>query len=168
MKLSRYTLMLVGVTVLTTASSDGQIEFPPLFGTTPDSAVKNWIKYVVVGPQNSLLPIVLISPQIFETSGYPESLIVLPQSKYDLIDRFTHNRMSLSDCKSDKRQVAEWYSIEMSDHDNARTQKCVLPQASACRYLSGVLQLSGVDWSDAEHKPIDDLVRSIKCKIASR
>ena len=168
MKLSRYALVLLSLVLCAAVANAAEpLDFPPLFGTTPDNAVKSWIKYVVLGPRNSPLPIVLISPERFKTSAYPkETLIVLRHSKYDALASLTQFRTERPDCAGTKRKFAAWYTVEISQHADGKTQKCVLRQKSACRYLSGVVRLSGLDWTAEERRPIAGFMRSINCKSA--
>jgi len=163
MKNVRYLSVLAGLAMLLTAAAGAQIKWPPFFGTTPSNSVAHWINYAVLGPRNMPFPSVWMSPQRFKTSGYPEFLIVLPPLKYAVVAIFTQYRIARYNCAGGEPQRPPWYTLQVSEHDDGRTQTCVMLQTSACHYLSDVLHLP-IDWSLKERQPIVDLAHSIKCK----
>jgi len=152
--------MLLTATI--SVAQDGRPSF--IYGTTPDSSVAHWIRLIVLGNRNSPFPIVWLSPQRFKTSGFPEFLVLLSHQKYDVVGNFTQTRIARSDCARKEPQRPPWYTVEISEYVDGRTQMCVIPQASACRFLSGILELPSLNLDAEERKPIDDLARSIKCK----
>jgi hypothetical protein len=133
------------------------------FGAIPDASVKRWVKYYFIGPTNYPHPIVSISTESFETCDYyPEYLIILSEERYDIIAAFTRATIAGSDCNS-KYEV-----IVIYEHDGETMQHCSLSmrgapfgvqgrEPPACRFLSNMLQLPGMQWTAEERKRIAGL-----------
>jgi hypothetical protein len=128
-----------------------------------DPGVEHWIWYEILGPRNHPLPIVYLSTQHFKTRRN-EFLVVLPAARYGIISEYTKARIARTDCPGEEPRGNVWYTVEIAEHDEKHTQRCVLPRALACNYLSGVLALSGVDWTAVERRPITDLMLEVRCK----
>ena len=133
-----------------------------LAGKARDPGVARWISYEILGPRNHPLPIVYVSTQRFKTMS-DEHLVVLSQVRYDLISAYTQARMARSDCPGEEPRGNVWYTVKVAELNEKRTQSCVLPQASACDYLSGVLKLSGVNLTAVERRPIANFMAEVKC-----
>ena len=127
-----------------------------------DPGVGQWVSYEIVGPRNHPYPIVYISTEHFETL-IPEFLIVLPQTEYGAVSRYTQSQLERRDCPGEKQARSAWYSVELVEHRATGTQRCVLPQRRACGHLSGLLALPGVEWHADERKPIELLVEEAGC-----
>jgi hypothetical protein len=140
-----------------TAAEDLSI---PLFARDP--GVKRWIWYEILGPRNHPLPIVYLSTQPFKTRR-GEFLIVLPPTRYDIISAYTRARIARPDCPGKEPAGDVWYTVEIAEHDEKHTRRCVLPQALACDYLSGVVKLSGINWTPTELQPITEFMMEIRC-----
>lgn len=157
-------LTLISLTTVATLALAGQVERPWfIYGRKPDSSVSQWIRFVVLGNRNSPFPIIWISPQHFRTSGFPEFLIELRRPRYKIVDNFTKIRIMRSDCVRRDPRRPPWYTVEISQYADGYTRMCIIPGKSACRYLSGILRLPGVDWTSDERKPIANFMHGIKC-----
>jgi hypothetical protein len=133
-----------------------------LAGEARDPGVKRWISYEILGPRNHPLPIVYLSTQPFKTMS-DELLVVLPPARYDVISAYTQGRIARTDCPGEEPRGNVWYTIKIAEHNEKHTQSCVLPQALACDYLSGVLKLSGVNWTATERRPVTHFMAEVKC-----
>jgi len=139
--------------------------FPPLNGTNLSSTVKRWIRLRVEGLQNHIFAMLLISTERFET--WREELLVVSDSRYEVIDRFTQARMAQPDCKSfeDFRAGPRGdNTISISTHNEGQTQACVLPTAESCDFLSELLNLSDVNWTEAEIQPVKHVRGELGCE----
>jgi len=137
------------------------VDFP--FSTSArDPGVNRWIWYQVLGPRNSPFSIVYISTEHFVTRP-PEFLVVLPPPRYDVISSYTNARIARRDCPGKEPTTEVWYTVDIAQHEQEHTQRCILPQASACEYLSAVIKLSGINWAAQELRPINDFMAQIKC-----
>ena len=126
-----------------------------------DPGVKRWISYDILGNRNHPFPIVYFSTQHFKT-WVGEFLIVLPQQRYDVLSAYTQARIARDDCPGPEHVGDVWYTVRVIEHKK-RTQRCVLPQGSACDYLSGVEKLSGINWTTSEVRTITDFVAEVRC-----
>jgi hypothetical protein len=147
--------------LLATGATADTVTFPPLEESIPPPSVTYWIKYKVLGPRNAPAPVILISTRRYKPLGLLETLIVLPRRRYDIVARFTESQSA--DCMHPLPPEFPWYTLGIFERD-LLTPKCVMPQAFACKYLADVSKLSGVRWTAAELKPINDLAISIKCR----
>jgi hypothetical protein len=134
--------------------------------TARDPGVKHWISYQILGPRNHPFPIVYISTRHFTTT-LPEILIVLPNRRYDILSAYTQARIIRSDCPGEGPIDDIGYTFEIAERVERRTQRCVLPQASACDYLSGAAKLSGINWTAEELRPITDFMLTMRCGTSS-
>lgn len=128
-----------------------------------DPGVRRWISYQVLGPRNSPFTIVYFSTRPFKTL-VGEYLVVLPAARYDIVSSYTLGRVARPDCPGEFRGGDVWYTVQVADHDRGRTRQCILPQRSACDYLSGVVKLRGINWTTMELRPVVDFMGQIKCK----
>jgi hypothetical protein len=151
------------MTVLLVCTSVASAQSIPLAGWARDPGVKRWISYQIIGPRNHPLPIVYISTQSFKRM-MDEDLIVLPAKRYDIISSYTQARLSHADCPGERPRGDVWYSVKIALHDKKHSATCVLPQASACSHLSGVLKLSGIELSATERRPIANFMAEIECE----
>jgi hypothetical protein len=131
-----------------------------------DPGVARWTWFQILGPRNHPFPIVYLSTQPFMTKQN-EFLIVLPAKRYDIFFEDTQVRISRADCPGAEPRGNVWYTVEVVQHDKNGTQRCILPQASACYYLSSVVRLSGVNWSATELRPITGFMSEIECGTRS-
>jgi hypothetical protein len=132
-------------------------------GSARDPGVEHWISYQIKGPSNHPYPIVYLSTRHFETMP-AEFLIVLPPARYDIVSAYTEARIARPDCPGEEPAGNVWYSVEIAEHESRHTKRCIIPQADACDYLSGVLRLPGIEWTADEQRPIDDFMLEVKCK----
>jgi hypothetical protein len=137
-----------------------------LAGEARDPGVTRWISYEILGPRNHPLPIVYLSTQRFKTMS-DEHLVVLPPARYDVISAYTRARTARTDCPGEEPRGNVWYTVKIAEHNEKYTQHCVLPQALACDYLSGVLRLPGVNLTATERRPITNFMAEVKCDTSS-
>ena len=139
--------------------------FPPLNGTNLSSKVKRWIRLQVAGLQNHIFAMLLISTERFET--WREEVLVVSESRYDVIDRFTQARMAQPDCISfkDFRMGPRGdNAIAISTHREGQSQACVLPTAESCNFLSELLNLSDLNLTEAEMQPVKHVKAELACE----
>jgi hypothetical protein len=148
------------VMLLGCAASTAAELAPPIFATTPPKPVKNWIWYQIVGLRNHPFPIVYLSTKRFDTR-LPEVLIVVARPRFRIVSKYTRSRIARSDCAKEVSVPGEVGNVEIAVHEEGRTLRCVIPQASACDFLAGVQMLSGMDWTADELKPIIDLAVNV-------
>ena len=162
-KLPRLRLVFAAASlvVLATWATADTVTFPPLEESIPPTSVTHWIKYKVLGPRNAPFPVILISTRRYKPLGLLETLIVLPRRRYDIVARFTESQST--DCMHPLPTEFPWYTLGVFERD-LLTPKCVMPQTYACKYLFDVSKLSGMSWTAAELKPINDLAISMKCR----
>ena len=141
-----------------TVSSAG--DFSPTFGTTPNTSVKHWIKYVVVGPSNHPFPIVQKSTRRHKTIGFSEELLVVTPATYSVLARFTQSSIASGTC--DMPLPPPWYTVQISEHEAGHDYMCTMLQTPACQYLFGVLRLPHI-WTKAETTAITGFIEEIKC-----
>jgi hypothetical protein len=137
-----------------------------LAGEARDPGVKRWIWYQIVGPRNHPLPIVYLSTQPFKTMS-DELLIVLSPAKYDIISAYTRVRIARADCPGEELRRGGWYTVEIAQYNEKHTQRCMLPQVLACDYLSGVLNLSGINWTATERRTLTHFMSEVRCNTSS-
>jgi hypothetical protein len=153
-------LIIVLLTCSVVTAADTNL---PSFDGVPKHSVSRWIRYEILGPRNHPFPIFYISTRRFKPTTMIEFQVVLPRPRYNIVARFTQSRMARGDCES-APNLNNWYTVQILEHDGDRTQQCVLPQVSACKYLSGVVGLPGVDWADEELKLITSFVGEVRCE----
>lgn len=93
---------------------------------------------------------------------------MVSESRYDVIDRFTQARMAQPDCISfrDFRMgPRDDNTIAISTRREHKDQACVLPAAGSCDFLSGLINLPDVNWTDAEIQTVKDVRNELSCKV---
>jgi hypothetical protein len=163
--MTRLRLLVVLTTSIIGASGTTAKDFY-LAGEARDPGVKRWIWYQIVGPRNHPLPIVYLSTQPFKTMS-DEILIVLPPARYDFISAYTQARIAHTDCSGERLHQGAWHAIEIAEHNEKHTQHCILPQALACDYLSGVFSLSGIKWTTTEKRTLTRFMLEVQCNTGS-
>jgi hypothetical protein len=128
----------------------------PSDGTTPNRSVKHWIKYLVFAPRQPA-PIIQISTRRFKTCKF-EHLVVLSQERYDVIAQLTQAQQ---DCVEKSPAGLLHDTLIVSEHDEGRSQTCTLLPAPACRYLSAVVRLPEMRWTEEERRTLRALVGGI-------
>jgi hypothetical protein len=129
---------------------------------TAPSTIKRWIAYQMLGPIDHPHPIVYITTRHFDTT-VGELLITLSRPMYERIAKYTQARIDDPDCPGDASLRKASYSIEITQHEGVETHACVLPQALACEYLSGIGKLSGVDLKGGNLKPMANFIMDLRC-----
>jgi hypothetical protein len=136
----------------------------PFVRTPP---VNRWIGYQILGSSNHPVPMVYLSVERFDLRA-AEFLTVLQPARYDIISKFTRERIARPDCPGEAPTGDVLHSVEVADHDNEETRICILPQRTACEYLSGAVKLRGMDWAAKELAPITDVMEEMGCKIPNK
>jgi hypothetical protein len=158
-------------TVVTTLDSLGKNGFtnvdvmPPIGGTNPSGTIKRWIRLRVEGPSNHPFAMLLISTKRFQT--WREELLVLSPVRYEVIDRFTQSTMSQPDCKSfDEFPPEPPYDnmISISERNEDRSRSCVMLKAESCDFLSELMYLPDMNWTEAEIRPVKHVRGELRCK----
>jgi hypothetical protein len=157
-----------------TQASQGIISGPPLAdlpnfpigydviqGNPPDSHIKRWIRYVIVGQQNHPFPIVFFSPQKFKPKTALEQLIVLPDSEYKSLSAFSRTQPCT---KQERRPMNDPGSGgDITEHNGTETTRCALLLVDACNYLSGIIELPNIRWTPAQLKLIQRVAMETNC-----
>jgi len=157
--------LLIALTVSIVYTSSTTAKDFYLAGQARDPGVQRWIWYEIVGPRNNPLPIVYLSTQSFKTMS-DELLIVLPPARYGIVSAYTRARITRTDCPGEVPRGNIWHTVAIAEHEDNKTQHCVLPQALACEYLSGVVKLIGINWTAKELQPITDFMSEVRCNAA--
>lgn len=164
-KHTRLAFAAASLTVLATWATADTVTFPPFPASEesiPPPSVKHWIKYKVLGPRNAPFPVILISTRRYKPLGNLETLIVVSRPKYDIVAKFTES-LSAECMKLPLQEPPPWYTLGIFEGD-LLTPRCVIPKVAACKYLSDVSTLSGMKWTAAQLKPINDLAISMTCR----
>jgi hypothetical protein len=136
----------------------------PINGTNPSSTVKQWIRLRVEGASNHPFAMLLFSTERFKT--WREELIVLSPLRYEVIDRVMQARMAQADCKSSKdfRFEAPYDNvISISEHSDDRTSVCAMPKLESCNFLSALVELRDMNWTEAEIQPLKHVRGELRC-----
>jgi len=172
----RRRLKLVGVTLiaaiavssLSSAAPDSvadELKSIRMFASPPDSSVKDWMWYQILGNRNHPFPIVYVSTTHFETHPF-EMLIVLSQSDYETVARATRSEMVSPSCVAGwpKHDLpTPWYTLEIAKHHRSQIQRCMIGRGDACAFLRKISTLPNVAWPAQEWQPIDLLVGDVCC-----
>jgi hypothetical protein len=108
----------------------------------------------------------LISTERFET--WREEVLVVSESRYDVIDRFTQARIAQPDCigfKDFRLGPRGDKTIAISTHREYKNQACVIQAAGSCDFLSGLINLPDVNWTAAEIQTVKDVRNELSCKV---
>jgi hypothetical protein len=145
--------------------------FPPVMGRIPNTSVEHWVQFLVYGNVNHPFPWVTLSTDPFPNVGAGEFQVVLPRARYDLLDHFTKERMARGDCVADVKQVEgridrNEHMLEMIDRDGGIIRPCLLPSAAAsCDFLSDVIRLSQVHWTESDIEHIESFAEEMDCHL---
>jgi len=164
-RLTRFTFAAAGLVLLTAWATADAVTFPPFppsEESIPPPSVKHWIKYKVLGPRNAPFPVILITTRRYKPLGILEALIVVSRPKYNIVAKFTGS-LSAGCMKLPLQEPPPWYTLGIFEGD-VLTPICVMPKVVACKYLSDVSTLSGMNWTAEELKPINDLAVSMTCR----
>lgn len=140
-------------------------QFPPLpkdilYGTPPGKDIHNWIRLNMLGPRSSIPPILWISSQKFPRK-VPDVLIVFPMKEYLILAAYAQaNQCPIME---DKAQLDNTLQTTEYSHRHIRTL-CIMRREATCRYLSGMVTLPNIEWTDDKLGPIRELSGSFKCE----
>jgi len=134
--------------------------------TARDPGVEHWISFQILGPRNHPFPILYLSTRRFRTT-LPEFIIVLSSRRYYILSAYTQERIVRPDCSGEPPIDDVGYTFEIAGRIKKGIQRCVLRQELACAYLAGVINLSGINWTAAEFRPITDFMRTMRCDTSS-
>jgi hypothetical protein len=157
---SRRAIALVASIICASVTSATVIHFAD---QARDPGVKDWTWYQVLGPSNSPYMILYFSTQDFKTY-IGEDLVVLSRARYDTLATYTQARMARPDCPGRVPAGDVWYTVQIAEHAKGNTRQCILPRRSACTYLSGVVELLGINWTAKELQSVRGFMVQIKCE----
>jgi len=156
-------------------TSPGVISGPPLAeipnfpvgydiiqGNPPDSHIKRWIRYVIVGQHNHPFPIGFFSPQEFGPKTALESLIVLTDSEFKSLSAFSHTQSCTKQPLRPKND--QWLAGQITEYDRKETKSCALFPIDACNYLLGLMELPDIKWTPAQLQLIRRMATETNCK----
>lgn len=159
-RFSSFVIAFFGLLSLSSAAVD-TVGWPPLVGTAP--SVEEWIWITVVTPTSPPSPILYLSPKHFKTRSR-EALLLLPDSRFSAVAKFTRSQISAVDCPIAVPKPAPDYTVQITERDQGKTAACAISQASACQYLSDLKNLASMNWTSSELQAIDNFANSIRCK----
>ena len=158
---SRLAMVLIASTIWVGILSAKTIHFADQV-RGPD--VKSWIRYQVIGPIDSpRMPLYLTSQTLKPWLG--EQQVVLSPARYDVVSSHTQAWMARSDCPGDKALANDWYTVQIAEYAKEHVRQCMLPQPSGCDYLSGIVQLHGINWIATELRLITRFMAQARCQI---
>jgi hypothetical protein len=127
-----------------------------------DPGTQRWISYEILGPRNHPFPIIYLSTQSFKPT-WDEFPVVVQPARYDMLAAYTRARIARPDCPGKWPVGNVWYAVQVIERDEEYVGNCVLPQALACNYLSGVVNLPGINWTASELRPITLFMSNVRC-----
>lgn len=139
--------------------------FPPMGGTNLSSKVKRWIRIRVEGASAHPFAMLLITTEQLRT--WREEVLVLSAERYEVVDHFIRARMLQPDCKDLSKLYLEppySHTISLTEHNADRSQACVIPPGESCEWLSELMGLSDVNWTDTEKQTVMDVRSELRCK----
>jgi hypothetical protein len=128
-----------------------------------DPAVEHWISYEILGPRDHPYPITYLSTRRFKVNSL-EFLLVLARRDYARIAQFTTAQFAQPECPGTMPAEDVWRSVEVTVHNKSGTQKCILPQKLACKYLSGVAKRDGLNFTSDEASAIRIFMGAEQCR----
>lgn len=133
---------------------------PPIPGVPPGLHVRHWVRLFVIGNTfQSARPTVWISPQSFSRRG-PDQLTVLTTSEYGRFMIFAHSYR----CSKDSGGAIGPDTVRVAEYAEGAFQVvCVLPREDACKFLTGILTIPKIKWSDTKALPVHNLFYRIGC-----
>jgi hypothetical protein len=135
-------------------------------GAARDPGVKRWVSYQIASPRNHPQPIIYLSTQHFRTN-LDEKLLVLSRPRYDVVAKYTRLRIASADCPVSTAVDDIGYTIEVTEGDRKRSQRCTMPAADACAFLFGMKNLPGINWTAKERRPITTTMLTMGCENSS-
>lgn len=129
-----------------------------------DPGVKSWMRYQVIGPINSPRMPLYLTVRTFKP-WLGEQQVVLSPARYDVVSSYTQAWIARSDCPGDKALANDWYTVQITEYGKEHAQQCMLPQRSGCDYLSGIVQLHGINWTATELRLITGFMAQARCQI---
>jgi hypothetical protein len=135
-------------------------------GAARDPGVKRWVSYQIASPRNHPQPITYLSTLRFRTN-LDEKLFVLSRPRYDIVAKYTQERLARSDCPGSTSVDDIGYTLEITEGVRKRTQRCMVPGVEACAFLSGMKNLPGINWTAKEQRPITTTMLTMGCQGSS-
>jgi hypothetical protein len=142
---------------------------PPFQGTNPSKTIQQWIKFAVHGEINHPFQTLMISTERFKT--WREQFILLSASEFASVDDLAAARIGQRDCVNNAADLAldlaqKEHRLLLFDHSHGRTQSCLLPRAdTSCEFLSAVINLEGVRWTNDDREAIRSVAGEIGCNL---
>lgn len=157
--------VIISLVVNNVAYASGVPDLLPdnIYGTPPPKFVDHWLRFSVLGDRTAPFVVVWVSPQKFKRSGF-EKLIVLPKHEYHQVASASRSNT----CADTVKLYPGWRMLQATEHSaNQEESVCVLPHASACRFLTQLSALPSQDWSEPKTKPISILAADMECPGAN-
>ena len=140
---------------------------PPFNGTNPSKSVKHWIRLMVDGNVNHPLAMVMITTERFQT--WREDLIVLPTSRFAIVERLATERIGQGDCVTSPRDIPKEFlgaehRLFLFEHSDDRTLSCLFPRArTSCEFLAKLTGLPSVGMVNEDFQAIFSVADEIGC-----
>ena|ERR1700678_9404 len=135
-------------------------------GTARDPGVNRWVSYQIASPRNHPQPIIYLSTQHFRTN-LDEKLLVLSRPRYEVVAQYTRSQIALPDCQGSTPVNDIGYTFEITEGVRKRSQRCTMPGADACAFLSGMKNIPGIKWTAKERRPITTTMLTMGCEDPS-
>jgi len=129
----------------------------------PSEKINPSLVFNIEGPINHPYLVLYLSTRYFPTES-DVLLAVLPLRNYRIVSGFTEALMTRPACTSPGPEADLWYSVRITEHDERRTQRCVLPQRLACNYFAAILQLPDINWSAQNLVLIKHFMSEVQCQ----
>jgi hypothetical protein len=152
--------LVASIVAVNAAHADDGLPPDDVYGTPPPKSVKSWVRLSVLGDRNVPFPIIWISPQGFDRSGF-ERLVALSPGEYGYFSTFARSYT----CSDAAPKIPQWGTLQITEHASRYGEAtCVLPRISACSFLSAIMTIPEIEWTQPRLEPIRFLIRNIRCR----
>lgn len=136
---------------------------PDMFGIPPDSSVKNWVKFDLIGTMNHPFPFVWFSPQQFERE-YPNVLIKLEEDGYEQFKIFVR----ANECEKNLDNVHGDPLLRVTEYaDDHQEVRCIMPPASTCEYATKMFAVPKITWTEKQKDVLERMVGEFDCEFVN-
>jgi len=135
------------------------LPWPDMVGVPPDSSVKNWVKFDLIGTMNHPFPFVWFSPQQFERE-YPNVLIKLEEDGYEQFKIFVR----ANECEKNLNNVHGDPLLRVTEYANdQQIVRCIMPPANACEYVKKMYALPLITWTPEQTEELRLMGNDLSC-----
>jgi hypothetical protein len=162
-------MYLIIVSMSTVADSTADTDYLPLpsqeemnemFGAPPDKSVKSWVRLDILGASSRPFPIIWVSPQNFKRI-YPNYLVKLEREEYKQFKKAV--RINQCSVRLDKNSIEN--TLRVTEYFNGhKKDRCIMPRKSTCSYLTNILALPSITWSEEKMEGFKHLKNEYGCK----